>query len=171
MKLTDEILNRFIDGELDQSEIEEISELLKYDNEAKKKLSDLQAVNSALYKIETVSAPSNITINVMEKILKKSDRFIKDKIFFRFVSVIFGVLTALLVVFGFILPGSTEKSVINPFFEKSAELLKEYVPEISFSLSKTYLIVISASVAIVLFAAIFYLVETHKQFTKKISSY
>ena len=168
MKITDEILNRYIDGELDKSDLEEFNAEMIENEDAMNKLKDMQMVNSALSKIETLRAPSNITVDVMKKILKKSDRFIKDKIFFRFVGVIFGILTTLLVVFG--LSSSGSKSGESPLVEKSVSFMKSLVPDINFTIDTRYLLILSVSVSVILIAAVFYLYETHKQFNKKIKS-
>jgi hypothetical protein len=170
MKITDEILNRYIDGELNKAEMEEFKVELATNDEAAGQLNDMQTVHSSLYKIETIPAPANITIDVMKKILKKSDKFIKDKNFFRFVSIVFGIFTTTLIVLGLT---SSEKPAASayPWMEQIVISVKGMIPQFSISLNSTYVLIIGISFGVLLSISILFLYETHKRFNKKINSF
>lgn len=55
MKITDEILNRYID-DLNADEVKQLSAELENNEEALKKLRALQTVHSSLFKIKTSEA-------------------------------------------------------------------------------------------------------------------
>lgn len=67
-KRTDELLNKYLDNELDSSELNEFSEILERDEETVKGLKAMKAVEQSVRKIEFESAPADITFKVMRKI-------------------------------------------------------------------------------------------------------
>jgi len=61
MKVTDEILNKLIDNELNDREIEELHRLIKYDEVALSKVKAHQMVDSILKRIDIDLAPEDTT--------------------------------------------------------------------------------------------------------------
>lgn len=77
--LSDEILNKYIDGDLDGKSIAEVKEILNGSEEDMKRLRELQAIDRGLKHIKEYKVRDNFTVLVMERIrsaakLKKSDR-------------------------------------------------------------------------------------------------
>jgi hypothetical protein len=68
MKLSNDILNRYIDGELSREEMREVEEMVKNSNEERKELNMLQRTDSALKNIKVMEVKSNFTSLVMSKI-------------------------------------------------------------------------------------------------------
>jgi hypothetical protein len=170
MKISDEMLNKYIDGEIDSEEVKQLSVDIQNDEDALKRLRVLQAVHSTLYKINTLQAPENTNINVMKMILKKENHYVKDKAFFRFVTVIFGILTVLLVGFGI---GSSDKSGSNSliWLKNFINNTENYIPDLNVSLNPVMVTGISFSMAFILLIVLFFLFDTHRRFNKSISKY
>lgn len=69
--ISDEILNKFIDSELNPEEINKINESLLNDTELKKRLTALKRVDKELKRIRVDEVPVGFTEKVMQRISKK----------------------------------------------------------------------------------------------------
>ena len=70
-KLSDEILNRYIDNDLGHAELKMVREQLQNSEEDRKRLKALQLVHSSLKNIEPEAVSSAFTSSVMKNIMKK----------------------------------------------------------------------------------------------------
>ena len=170
MKITDEILNRYIDGSLNGDEVKQLSAELENNEEALKKLRALQTVHSSLFKIKTSEAPEALTLNVMNKILKKERVVVKDKVFFRFASFIFGVLVLTTIVFG-IYSANTESTKANPVIQNLLIQIQNFTGDFSVKINPEILKTGSLILAFVLIIVLFFIYENHKRFIKFLSRY
>jgi hypothetical protein len=87
--LSDEILNKYIDGELDQAVLNDVREQLKNSEPDRLKLMMLQKVHSELGRLKTFEVQDNFTSLLMSKIQKRSVVVRKDKFFMLSISSIF----------------------------------------------------------------------------------
>jgi anti-sigma factor RsiW len=108
MKISDEILNKYIDGELDSAALEEIRDQLKNSEEERKRLAELQAVHANLKKIPADEVSPGFTEKVMMKLreqrvsLPARSKWVKEQSRFVFgVSSIFLLICFL--IFGYLL--------------------------------------------------------------------
>lgn len=92
IQLSDEILNKYIDGELDQSMLNEVREQLKNSEHDQLRLSMLQKVHKELGRLETYEVSRNFTASIMSKIQKKAKVVWKDRIFIIAISSLFLIL-------------------------------------------------------------------------------
>ena len=92
--LSDEILNKFIDNELDQATLKTVREQLKNSEADRRRLKALQLIHSKLAVIQPGSVSSDFTSVLMKKIAKKSRAKKEQKIFILSISSVF-VLIAL----------------------------------------------------------------------------
>lgn len=99
-KLSDEILNKYIDGELDYSELKNVNEILAASAEDKKRLDVLLSLHTKLKNITAENVSEGFTEALMKKLLsrKKSQR--EQKNFVLVISSIFAA--AILVVVGMV---------------------------------------------------------------------
>lgn len=72
-ELTDEILNRYIDNELSSDELNEVREILKTSEDAKRRLYAIQLVHNELKKVPERTTSSEFTSNLMKKIIKRPE--------------------------------------------------------------------------------------------------
>jgi anti-sigma factor RsiW len=107
----DELLNRYLDGELDVKEQAELEKYLKENETARKRFNSLNLVHSNLFRIKENSPSVNFTESVMMSITRKSKSRSGQKFFIISVSSFFVLLCFL--IFGFLLAnilGSTSTS-------------------------------------------------------------
>lgn len=80
-RISDEILNKYIDGELNEKSVLEIENILNTSKEDADRLSALKRIHSELGKIGSFSLPGDFTMNVMSKIRGTAKARNKDKYF------------------------------------------------------------------------------------------
>lgn len=134
--LNDEILNKYIDGELDHKTVNEVNELLLRSEKYKTKLQLLQSVHDELKKIKEEETSLDFTSKVMSKIKKKVKTRAKDKYFILSISTIF-ILTSLAIIIyilnALIKNVSTNSSSINMwddyinFITANLQLLRSFL--------------------------------------------
>lgn len=90
--ISDEILNKYIDGELSTEEINNINELILTDTDLKKRLSALNRVNAELKKIRVDEVPVGFTQKVMQRISKKYRVPKEQKLFITYIISFFSLL-------------------------------------------------------------------------------
>ncbi len=99
--MDDELLNRYIDGEVTQNELNLIDKLLLTDTELKKRLSSLRKVHSELKSMKVDEPGLDFTARVMQRIANRYKVQRQQKIFIASVISFLGILCA--VFFGFVL--------------------------------------------------------------------
>jgi hypothetical protein len=92
IELNDEILNKYIDGELDQSALSEVREQLKNSESGRLKLAMLQRVHSELGRLKTLEVNSNFTSIIMSKLQKENKAVSRDRYFMFSISSVFLVI-------------------------------------------------------------------------------
>ncbi|MCU7499836.1 MAG: anti-sigma factor family protein [Bacteroidota bacterium] len=93
--ISDEVLNKYIDNELEGRELSELNEHLKFCTSCLSRLKALRMVDQQLRRIETFHVSADFTQNLMKKIEKISFHYTPRKsYFFRFVVALFVILTA-----------------------------------------------------------------------------
>lgn len=97
--ISDEVLNKYIDNELEAPELSELNEHLKFCAECLSRLKALRIVDQQLKRMETFHVSADFTQNMMKRIEKYSFHYTpKKSYFFRFVVASFLVLTAAILI-------------------------------------------------------------------------
>lgn len=73
IELTDDLLNRYIDGELSQAEMNDVKEILKTSEDAKRRLYAMQLVHEELKKYPERKTSADFTSLLMKKILRRAE--------------------------------------------------------------------------------------------------
>ena len=97
IELTDDILNKYIDDDLNIDVVKQIHEQLNNSEIDRKRLTALQAIHNELKQIKTIEVKNNFTSTVMAKLLKKVKAKKKDRYFIFSISSIF-VLSSLAII-------------------------------------------------------------------------
>lgn len=91
MKNIELLINRYLDGEATNTEIKQVDNLLKEDNEFKKKFSDYEKINRVLNTVDNVIVSDDISKRVINSIKYKED---KSFIIGRFIPAVMGSLAS-----------------------------------------------------------------------------
>lgn len=100
-KLSDDILNKYIDGELDYASLQNVNEVLSSSIEDKKRLQALLTIHNELKKIKEDQVAESFANLVMKKLLSRKKAFKEQRHFIFVISSIF--VSVLLVIIGFII--------------------------------------------------------------------
>lgn len=172
INLTDELLNKYIDNELSSTELNEVKEALNKDEDAVMRLRALRLVDNSLKKIETESAPLNITDKIMD-VLIKVPHALKPKGGFFFAMIISVFSLGILAIFvaalkitdstAGVIPAVTSLNQAKDFVDKNLNTVQ------LFFTNQNVLIVISL-LSLILLAGIYFSIEAHKNFKNKLNS-
>jgi hypothetical protein len=128
-ELSDEILNKYIDRELDYASLQQVNEVLLRSIGDKKRLNALIAVHNELKKFKEESVPDSFTILVMKRLQSRNKAFKEQRNFVFVISSIFvsilAVIIGLIIYYGLNQSGGTQTSpaytqYIIPFFRSIA---------------------------------------------------
>lgn len=172
MKVTDEILNKYIDGELSAAEIKNLKNYLSANPDELEKLKALKLVDNILRDMEFESAPHNFTEKFMNRLnvsyASKSNKYYLIKIIFA----LFGLGFIGIFLFGLSKLSFTDSSSNQSAFDRIMERIGEIIPAISFSLSinsDTVMLIVSILVLVTLIAA-YIIINSHKAFKNNLEN-
>lgn len=130
MNLTDEILNKFIDGDTDPDMSKEIKEHLQNSPNDMKRYKALLAVHNELKKVKSEEVSANFTQLLMKKVQKAAKAKKEQKYFVFSLSTIF--LVGCLGIIGYLFFAvmqtpldTSEPSVITNYSEEFARIIKQ----------------------------------------------
>ncbi len=129
IELTDEILNKYIDRELESGDMRRVQEQLKNSEIDRKRLAALQAVHKELKKMKTIEVKNGFTSLVMDKVIRKVKAKKKDRLFIFSVSSIFLILSlaiigyALVLIVGSSTGGNADNQSINNYINYFVHIL------------------------------------------------
>jgi hypothetical protein len=172
MKLTDEILNKYLDGELSSEELRELNLLIEEDPDALTTLKTHKFVDKTLSKIETESAPVGFTQRVMNIISAASSVKSKKFYFFRFVVSLFALLISgtIFFIINNLPEPEPESQTSLKIFDTASKFLNENLGSLSNLLNNNTLIMIGGILTIVLLISGYFVLESHKSFKQKLEN-
>ncbi len=171
--LNDEILNKYIDNELNEFEIKELKEIINSDPEAEKKLNAHEMVDTILRKLEVDEAPKWINEFVMNKILKipkakKSTKNLFVSIMSLFSVIVVGTLGYLFSQLEFEFAASESGLGAR---EKIFNFVSEYIPQMPNIIDDSSVLYIGLSLTMLLLISGYFIVESHRNFKRKLNTF
>jgi len=168
-ELTNDILNKLIDNELNSSEIDELHKLIKKDEKLLSKTKAHQMVDNVLKKLKIEDAPQNTTGLIMGKITQSILAKEKKNGFFKFVLSAFAV--SMLLVVGFVLSSEPSgESVSQSFFNSLKDRLTDNFANFSIPVSSDLLLVIASALTVIILITGYFIFEEHKSFKQKLDN-
>jgi anti-sigma factor RsiW len=169
IEITDEILNMYIDNELNTSELNEVNEALKNSEDLRKRLYAFQLVHKELKKFPASETSSDFTSLLMKKIIRRSDRkgqkyfiFSISSFFVLMCLVIIGYLTSYIISSGSITPETSNG--VNSF----VSIIENIVKGIRATFSKSNISIIGLIFSFGIFISAYFFFESHKQAKAKL---
>jgi hypothetical protein len=171
MKVTDEILNKLIDNELNDREIEELHRLIKYDEVALSKVKAHQMVDSILKKIDIDLAPEDTTPIIMERI--SNSLLIKERKngFFKFIIASF--IFMIIFIIGYLVSISG-KTYVSETPSKYTEIIDKFVnffASFNVVLDSELMLIIGGVLTVMLLISGYFMFEEHRSFKHKLENY
>ena len=170
--ITDELLNRYIDGELDSSEMKALKDDLENDDNALSRLRALQAVDNSLRHMEADPTPEFFTDKLMKALgaMKKAD---KPKVNYFFLTVVSIFAAGVLAVFVAAVRSAekiNEPSAITSYSGKVKDLFGKNLALLQNVFSNPSVVLIISIFSLILLLTAYFTYESHKNFTKKLNS-
>ena len=104
MKNNDELLNKYIDNELNKEELNKVENLIKSDNQFKTELSVHKYVHESLLDYSARTAPAGITESIMNKILSGiGEKYKKNHLFTFVITVLSSIFILILFLFFYLI--------------------------------------------------------------------
>ncbi|MBN1301589.1 MAG: hypothetical protein JW995_10280 [Melioribacteraceae bacterium] len=85
----DDMMNKYLDGELNQTEINELNDMISRDTELLEKLKAYKLVDKHLKDIEPDTTPADFTIRFMERLNTVSEKLESNKFFYSIITFFF----------------------------------------------------------------------------------
>lgn len=169
-KLNDELLNNYIDNELDAASIKEIKEKINNNEELLKNLKALKSVDESLKQIEVFPAPTGFTEKIMKLILSKSKSSVQ-KVNYFFVSVLslFAVaIVSVLIIAYKLIEKSSGSTSSESVLDKTLTFIKEKSPNWQSLFTNDSIVMLGTVLTIILLISGFFMFESHKNFKNKL---
>ena len=171
-KLTDEILNKYIDGELDTFELKDVQSELEKDDSVLARLKALRMVDNSLRQIEIEQTSATFTDKVM-KALAVTKSVAKPKISFFYISVVsiftVGVLAVLIAAFR-TAQNENGPSALTSYADKFNELVGKNLISLKSIFANPNVMLVISVFSLILLVSAYFTFEAHKNFTKKLNS-
>ncbi len=171
-KLTDEMLNKYLDGDLEVSDLEAVKEELNSDPDALARLRALRAVDATLKTIEADHAPENISDRIMKKISagKYTVKTAPAHFFISIISILLvGIISVTVAAFRSASHSSANNNLVDYTDKIKNTLVKNAESAQNFFSNPGVVFTVGALTIIFLIAA-YFTIESHKNFTKKFNS-
>ena len=163
-KLSDEILNRYIDNELSQAELKMVREQLQDSEEDRKRLLTLQLLHSNLKNMKDEPVSSDFTDTLMKRIIKKSkakkqQRFFVFSIASVFVIIALGIIGYVMSII-FAAPPTTGSTITGT--KETVTVLQNLIGPIKDFLSKINISMIGSVFSLGLLISIYFILDLVK---------
>jgi len=171
-QINDELLNRYIDGELSGQEIDELEKILAVDSDLVDRLKALKITDTVLKTMEHDAAPKNVAQKIMQKIESVSSIKNQKPYFIYGIGIFISVITlaAIGLVISLVPPESESLLTIEPFMEKVTMAVSENASLISDVLQNPVILLIGASLTLISLIIAYYLFDSHKSFKKRLNT-
>lgn len=169
--ISDEILNKYLDGELSADEIKSLDDKIRSDAELKKRFNALKKVHKELSLLNADEVPSVFTKKVMMRISKKY-RVQKDqKYFIAFIYSIFGALC--FAILGYLIvsvSGEISETITTQTSETVNNYSENFVQVVKNLFSKMNISVLGSILSIVLLVSGYFFFEMSKHSKANLSN-
>jgi hypothetical protein len=171
MNRTDELLNKYIDGELLDGELEEVQNLLKNEDNIRK-LKALQVVDNSLKTLEGDAAPSNFTAKFMNVLSKNSSKIKLSKNYFTAtINVVFILFIIAIIILAFsLIDWNFSTSGIDNKVNNTMKTVKDNIPSLLAFFKNKNVMFFGSFLSLILLLGAYYSVEAHKAFKKRIDN-
>jgi hypothetical protein len=171
MNKIDELLNKYIDGEFQAGELEEIQLLLKIEDNVKR-LKALKEVDNSLRTLESDLAPTDFTSKFMKTLSVRSSKVNLSKNYFASaINIVFvvSILAILVFVFSQVNLNSSTSGIDSKVNDTVNTINKSLLPFLTFFKNKNVMF-FGSFLSLILLLGAYYSVEAHKAFKKRIEN-
>jgi hypothetical protein len=170
MKNIDDLMNDFIDNQLDYNEIVKLNNAIDAEDDLKVKLKALKIVDATMRKIEINTIDESFTSRVMVKINKviSVSKPVKNYFFYSMISIMSVLLTSILIVMGYYSNWDTSESSKIDLLEKITPYISSFISFVSSVMANKFLMTLSSSMILLLLVILFLTYDGFKSFKNRL---
>ena len=171
-KLTDEQLNKYVDGELDSSELDEVNSELQKNEGSLAHLKSLRVVHESLKLMETNHAPDGFTERLMNLIASKT-KAVKHKVSYFFISVIGLLSVGIIAVVSSVMitrPVDTGISVSSQLINNAKVAADKNLVLLQKFFSDSNVVLVMSILSLILLFGAYFSADAHKNFKNKLNN-
>ena len=174
----DELLNKYIDNELDSNELNELNRLISEKPEMSDELRSMKIVDNTLKEMEIISAPEGITFKIMY-VIDRSAKTIRKQVPYLFYSVVTFFSIGILGLVGYAASLSKGESTTitetinkaSKFIPKGNKIIDNSIGFLSAIFSSKDIYYIGIVLTLLLLISAYILIDSHKQIKNKIEHF
>lgn len=172
-KITDEILNKYIDDELSASELDQIKDLIANDNESLNQLKAHKLADQILRKLDVTPAPQNFTERVMDKIYNAAPVKVRNSYFVHSVIGFFVLCIVGMLGYALSLPSVSAEpdSKTVAIMDSAKELVSQKVGDFASFFNNETILIAGSFLTFVLLLSAFFMISSHKKFTHELDKF
>ena len=172
-KPSDELLNKYIDGELDEASLAELKEMLAGSDENMQRLRELQAIDRGLKKIKEYKVSNNFTFSIMNKIKSAAEHRKSDKRFIIVISSVFLILCLGFIAYAFclIVPEAGASENVGQNITNYVNYLIKYVPSLNNLLNSQNISIIGSVFSLGLLITGYFFFESQKSSKRRMGKF
>ncbi|MFO7445504.1 MAG: hypothetical protein R6W90_04020 [Ignavibacteriaceae bacterium] len=170
--LSDDMLNKYLDGDLDNETRRKISNQIEFSEEDRRRYLELQAVHSGLGKMKLMEVSSEFTSLLMSRLLKVNKAKKEQRIFITSIVLIF--IAATMVIIGFALSfliSSLDETAFSPVINEFVSLLSSPVNSIVKNLNNQSLSIIGSVISFGLIISAYFFFESFKHSRESLNKF
>jgi hypothetical protein len=170
MKLTDEMINKYLDNDLSSVEIEGLKKAISDDKENLQNLNLYKFIEQEIAKLKIYSAPANITEIIMNRISEGIAKKYRKNNFFYFIVSFFTV--GILGFLGFAIFNQNDLETQNNYFDDAVHYFTNNTPSLqNITLTNETMLIIGAGLTLLFLLSAFFLFDSHKSIKNEIENY
>ena len=170
MKLTDEMINKYLDNDLTAAETEELKNAISDDRENLHNLKLYKFIEEEIPKLKIYSAPVSITGIIMNRISEGIAKKYRKNNFFYFVVSFFAV--GILAFSGFAIFNQNNVAAGNNYFDDTLRHVTNNLPTLqNISMTNETMLIIGAGLTLIFLLSAFFLFDSHRSIKNEIEKY
>ena len=172
-KITDEMLNDYIDNQLDACSINELKQYINSDTELLNKLKAIKIVDESLRSLEVFEAPADFTNKVMN-IIHKNTNAIKSKMnmFFAGIVSVFGIIIAAVFITSIVIIAKMNPPAVSyNIIDNVEDFVKKNTGILDGLFNNNQFLLAGGLAAVIVLLSTLIILDSHKNFKNKLKSY
>ncbi len=170
--ITDDMLNDYIDNQLDSNSISNLNRNIMKDPDTLSKLKALKSVDRSLRDIPVTPAPEGFTARLMLKILAHS-KSVVPKVNYFFISMIgllsIAIMSIMIIAYAVIEKTEKEAGSIS-LLDSVVNWLRDNTPKLLNFFTNSNVTTIGLLLSLILVTSGYYVLESHKEFKNKLKN-
>lgn len=170
--ITDDMLNDYIDNQLDSNSIGKLNRMITENPDTLKKLKALKSVDRSLREIPVTPAPEGFTAKLMNRILAHSKSAVPkvNYFFITMISLLSVAIISIMIIAYSVIEKSEDKTGGISLLDSLLTWLRDNTPKLLSFFTNSNVTTIGLLLSLILITSGYYVLESHKEFKNKLKN-